>query len=143
MGYDCWELLPVAKKRVCEAHDIGASSRIWYEGSRRSGRGHTVQLIGCIVCIGPYSVTSKYLELDHNKCHTTTLDHGTAVTATKRQQRSAGNVCAPNPTSHDEDDADITTTGTQKGWTIWRTRRWTWPKQQWTTRSVVARVAAT
>ena len=62
-----------------------------------------------------------------------TADHGTAVAATEREQRSAGNVFAPRPTAHDEHDANAAAAaaGARKEWTKWRTQRWTrpWPKQ--------------
>ena len=106
-----------------EANNLGTASRVWYERSGRSSGGRAVQPIGCTVCIDPRRVARKHREPDRNERRTAASDHSTTVAAAERQQLSAGNVCAPRPTAHDECNANATTVGTRKKWTIWRTWR--------------------
>ena len=128
----------------CEANSFGASSRIRHKYNGRSSGGRTVQRIGCTICIGPRRVAKKHCQPYRNTRLTTTAECGTAVTASERKQRSICNVCAPRPTAHNECNANATTAGARKGWTIWRDWRWTrpLPKQHGMTRSVGTATAA-
>ena len=158
-GYDRWELLPAAQKRVW------AGTKHWWKKeyfhmkptilARQAGYdvkaaedaaedGQCNQLVAHFAP-GHTASSGKHCKPHRNERRAATSDCSTAGTATERQQRSAGNVCAPRPTVHDEHDTGAITSGTQTGWTIRRTRWWTRPrpKQQWMTRSMGAAAAAT
>ena len=106
-----------------EADSFGAASGIWHERRGRRCRGRAIQPIGCTICIGPRHVARKHRQPHLNERFATTADCGTASAASERKQRSAGNVCAPHPTAHDEHVANATTSGTWTTSAIWRTRQ--------------------
>ena len=115
-GYDKWELLPENRRQVweegvppSEAYDVRTPARASHEGDggTAGNRQRTRQPIGCIVCIGPHSITDKHRELHRNqRCSIATHCHATTVIG---KHRSTSNVCAPRSTTHDANNATART----------------------------------